>query len=366
MAVCEQGQEEGPQVELGAKDLVGANRVLALLSPSSRDLVLTMLGQLAEREGITMEMKNTAVGTPAAGMALWQAKLKQEAYSPRTIETYRSTLMRFLAEYPTPTRLDIQSWLAKQMECCSTSTVSTHKKALRSLFSFLHEEGLWPTDPTLRLRSVKVTYTAKDPPTLEEVLQLLTYKCRRSKDTRRFVMMTLLLSTTALRITEAASLQRNRVYFDRHEIRVMGKGGKERVVPLVQAAEDALKVYMEDTANGSPFVFSGETKTGYWTISGYEKTLKRACVKLGMKPYTPHYLRHFYATYLLRKGAKLEVVSRILGHASIGITGDLYRHVQTEEIHDTSRQFAPLQAVPQLGQGETVEGQFTEVDDDGR
>ena len=124
--------------------------------------------------------------------------------------------------------------------------------------------------------------------------------------------------------------------------------------------------YLERHPEPSPYVFPGDTRTGWWTISSYEKTLLRACDKLGLKPYTPHYLRHFYATYLLQQGAKLEVVSHILCHASIGTTGDIYRHVLTTEMHEASRQFAPLQDIPRLGvgRGDVVDGEFTEVKED--
>lgn len=92
----------------------------------------------------------------------------------------------------------------------------------------------------------------------------------------------------------------------------------------------------------SPFLFPGRTRTGYAEIYNVEKTLNRACLRAGVEPFTPHQLRHFYATEMLRKGAKLEVVGRILGHASIGITVDIYRHVRTEEMHEEHERFAPL------------------------
>lgn len=76
--------------------------------------------------------------------------------------------------------------------------------------------------------------------------------------------------------------------------------------------------------------------------SGPEKTLRRACKRAGVTPFTPHQLRHLYATHMLRGGAKLEVVARILGHASVGVTADIYRHVATAELHEEHARFAPL------------------------
>jgi site-specific recombinase XerD len=79
-----------------------------------------------------------------------------------------------------------------------------------------------------------------------------------------------------------------------------------------------------------------------------EKTLKRACVRAGVEPFTPHQLRHLYATEMLRNGAKLEVVGRILGHSSIGITADVYRYVRRGEMHEEHRRFAPMNGESQV------------------
>jgi len=77
-------------------------------------------------------------------------------------------------------------------------------------------------------------------------------------------------------------------------------------------------------------------------IHNPEKTLRRACLRAGVTPFTPHQLRHLYATAMLRGGAKLEVVARILGHASVGVTADIYRHVAVAELHEEHLRFAPL------------------------
>ena len=131
---------------------------------------------------------------------------------------------------------------------------------------------------------------------------------------KRHLAIIALLATTGLRLTEAASLKKDSIDFDSLELRINGKGKKHRVVPLLQSTADVLSGYLERRPSDSPFVFPGNTKTGYAEIYNIEKTLKRACLRAGVEPFTPHGLRHFYATEMLRKGAKLEVVGRILGH----------------------------------------------------
>ena len=92
-------------------------------------------------------------------------------------------------------------------------------------------------------------------------------------------------------------------------------------------------------------MFPGRTRTGYAEIYNIEKTLKRAFLRAGVEPFTPHQLRHLYATEMLRNGVKLEVVGRIMGHSSIGITADIYRHVRTGEMHEEARRCAPMKGV---------------------
>ena len=354
-----------------AKDLEPLVRAFTSLSPASLELVSSMVRQLAAREGIDMSEEHRArISSPMEGMPLWTSKLKQESYSPGTIRVYTSTLRLCLREHPTPSRLDLMQWLAHRLEVCSPSRVATDRKALRSLFSFLREEGLWPTDPTEHIKSIKVPRRSKEPPTLEEVCRLLEYECHGIEKTRKYRVMTQLLATTGLRLTEACSLRKDSVLFRTHELRVIGKGDKERIVPMLQAAEVLLRTWMDmHPRKDSPYVFPGEGASGYWAISSYEKTLKRACGRYGLKNFHPHTLRHFFATYTLQHGAKLEVVSRIIGHASVGTTADIYRHVLTSEMHETSMAFAPRLEMPKeperlaLPEAGVIEGEYTEVDD---
>lgn len=319
-------------------------KALNALSPPNRELVALMVRQLAEREGITMAIGPAqGLQTPAKGIPLWVAKLKQESYSRRTIELYVVTAENYLRRDPTPSKLSIQQWLADRLGQVSAARVSNDRKALRSLFSFLYDEGLWPLDPTAHLKAIRVRYHARELPEAEDVYRLFRYECHRASDTPKFQTMALLLMTTGLRISEAAGILKKDINLKIHEIRVIGKGDKEGIVPMLPVTEDALKRYMEEHKdNGSPYLFPGDTELGYWSISSFEKTLKRACRKLGIREMTPHQLRHFFATHALRGGAKLEVVSKILRHASVATTADIYRHVLTEEMHEAVEKFAPL------------------------
>jgi len=101
-----------------------------------------------------------------------------------------------------------------------------------------------------------------------------------------------------------------------------------------------------DRANNPEVVGSNPTSAtnpkGYLDEHSFDRTFKRQCERCRVKPFSPHALRHYFATHSLRNGAWLEIVSRILGHASVAITIDLYTHINSEEMHDGHRRFVPF------------------------
>jgi integrase/recombinase XerD len=317
---------------------------LRMLSPRSRELVTPLIRQLAEREGIGVaETKAPEPKSPAECMELWAAKLRGEGRSNRTVKMYTYLVERFLEKHPEPTKADIRQHIADRLgEGLSPAAVENERKALRSLFSFLYHEGLISDDPTAGIRHIRVPYNERRCPSVEDVEKVLEVGCLRSNDADKIRTIIRLIATTGLRLTEMASLRKESIDFDALELRVIGKGSKLRVVPLLPETASAIREYMEKHPSDSPFLFPGKTRTGYAEIYNIEKTLKRACLRAGVEPFTPHGLRHFYATEMLKGGAKLEVVGRILGHSSIGITADIYRHVRTEEMHQEAKRFAPL------------------------
>ena len=215
------------------------------------------------------------------------------------------------------------------------------RKAFRSFFKFLYSAGLWPTDPTANIKSIKVTYRERELPSESDIAQLLKAECHRKTDTPKFRLMIILLLDTGLRVTEACSILKANISFKRMEIKVMGKGNKERVVPISPLTASLLRSWLEQDRH-SELLFPADNKLGYWDTCSIEKMLKRTCKRYGLKKITPHQLRHYFATHNLKNGARLEVISRILGHASTAITADIYVHVDREDIHSTHRQFSPL------------------------
>lgn len=326
-----------------------AAKALGALSPGNQELVITLIRQLAEREGVSwVSSAVPGLQTPAEGILIWLAHLKQAGYSPNTIDMYGREAANYLAQDPAPTRLSIEQHLAEQLDRLSPTRVAIRRKALCSLFRFLHGAGLWHTDPTAQIEAIRVPKRTREAPKPEHVIRLLADgRCFRKKDTPKFRTMLAALVGTGLRIDEACSLQRKDIDLGNGFARVEGKsspraGKKERFVPIIPQLVPILQQYMDDYPTDSPYLFPSEGRSGYWDPSIFRKSIKRACRQLGLPDISPHMLRHHFATSTLKQGAKLEVISRILGHASVGITADIYRHVNRGEMLSEAVRFAPM------------------------
>jgi site-specific recombinase XerD len=275
------------------------------------------------------------------GIPLWVASLKARHLSPRTIEGYEADVRRYLGHDPRPTYLSIQAYIARRLDEVSPARVAGERKALVSFFKFLHKARLVFENPTANLDSFTVTYNEREIPSEGDVTKLLQSACFHHRDTRQFRTMTTLLANTGLRLGEACTIKKGDVNFEKLEIKVMGKGRKQRVVPVSQYVASVLKAWVEQDGH-SPWLFPAANPKRYLDERSFDKTFKRQCRRCGVKPFSPHALRHYFATHSLRNGARLEVVSRMLGHASVAITVDLYTHINNEEMHDTHMRYAPF------------------------
>ncbi len=275
------------------------------------------------------------------GVPLWIASLKARHLSQRTIEGYEADVKRYLKHDPRPTCLSIQAYTAKRLDEVSTARVAGERKALVSFFKFLHKAQLMPENPTANLDSFTVTYREREIPSKEDVTKLLQSECFHHRDTPQFRTMAALLANTGLRLGEACAIRKADVNFEKLEVKVMGKGRKQRLVPISPYVARVLKAWVERDGH-SPWLFPAANPKGYLDERSFDKTFKRQCRRCGVKPFSPHALRHYFATHSLRNGARLEVVSRILGHSSVAVTVDLYTHINNEELHDTHRRYAPF------------------------
>ena len=312
-------------------NLSGLLSKISKLSPAD----IQLLGSLIQSKPASI------LATASDGVRDWQNELNIRGLSPRTIRLYTTAVRQVFEKYPNPTSQTIRSYLADRLVAVSPTRVRNDQKGIKSFFNFLEEQGLWLDNPVKGMKLLRIAKVIRQAPDKEDVDKLLKawHSSKRRLKERLFIA---LFADTGIRLTEACSIQRQNVFIDRQEIKVLGKGMKERIVPISPAVVDLLKQYMDTLYSDSIYLFPARNKNGYQCQRIIDRVFVRICKRLHIKPITPHCLRHYFATYALRNGAKLEVISRILGHASVGITGDVYRTVKQDEIREEHTRFSPL------------------------
>ncbi len=224
----------------------------------------------------------------------------------------------------------------------SPRTVARHLSAIRTFHRFLFAEGFLPGNPTEYLDSPRLKRNLPPILSVEEVERLLEAPRPGEPTGLRDKAMLELLYATGLRVTELVRLKLSEVNLVVGYVRCLGKGSKERIVPLGTQAVHWVKRYLEEArpvlaqGRSSPYLFLGRggkalTRQGFW------KLLKAYVRAAGIgKRVSPHTLRHSFATHLLERGADLRALQLMLGHADISTT-EIYTHlsrVHLKEIYD--------------------------------
>lgn len=237
----------------------------------------------------------------------------------------------------------ILSYLADlQAKGYSQATVARKIASVKSFFSFLTAEGIVPADPTETLSSPRVGKSLPKAISPEQVDELLEQPLRRdTPEAKRDKAMLELLYATGMRVSELVSLDLDSVSLapGHGYVRCMGKGFKERTIPIHEHAAEAVQTYL---SQGRPRMVGGGTETalfvnrrgerltrqGFWLIL---KTYARAA-NIG-SAVTPHTLRHSFATHMLKGGAPLRNVQELLGHANISTT-QVYTQLTNDHVRD--------------------------------
>ncbi|HZU75452.1 MAG TPA: site-specific tyrosine recombinase XerD [Dehalococcoidia bacterium] len=279
----------------------------------------------------------------------------EKGASQNTIAAYRNDIQQFASfiasgkkngTQPSWIQVDrtriqdyLQSLQAKQY---ADATVARKVAAIKSFFAFMQAEGIIPTDPTESLSSPRVGKSLPKPITPEEVDELLEQPLRRSTpEAKRDKAMLELLYATGMRVSELVALNLSDIILNDGTayVRCMGKGSKERTVPIHEHAAESLLAYLKEGRRklvrvpGEKALFvnrRGErlTRQGFWLIlKGYAEA---AHIRPGV---TPHTLRHSFATHMLRGGAPLRHVQELLGHANISTT-QIYTQLTNEHLRD--------------------------------
>lgn len=213
------------------------------------------------------------------------------------------------------------------------ASIARKLSAIRSFYRYLVREGVLPASPIEKTSSPKLDKRLPSFLTIDEVERLLNTPNLSTPQGQRDRALFELLYASGLRVSELVNLDLGEVNLDTNEIRVWGKGSKERMVLMGNPASEALRNYLEQ---GRPRLLGDRKKTNAMFLNRYgqriperrvQKMLEDYAKKAGIgKRVHPHMLRHTFATHLLDGGADLRVVQELLGHAQLSST-QIYTHV---------------------------------------
>jgi len=228
----------------------------------------------------------------------------------------------------------------------SSRSVARNISAVRSFFRFLVTEGRIKSSPTRLVETPRVSMRLPGVLSQADVEHLLSQPDVSRPIGQRDMAMLEILYATGLRVSELVNLKTQDLNLEAGYVRTLGKGSKERVIPMGEKAVAAVKEYLSGArlrltkATNSPYLFltfrgRPMTRQGFWKI--IKKYGRQALIK---KKLTPHSIRHSFASHLLDAGADLRSVQVMLGHADISTT-QIYTHVTRERLKDVHQKCHP-------------------------
>jgi integrase/recombinase XerD len=279
----------------------------------------------------------------------------EKGLAANSLEAYARDLRRFAAHLDDqgldrPNDVDpavlLQYLIRLRREGLSARSRARHLVALRGFFRFLHQEKLTSADPTRLIDLPRSGLYLPVVISVSDVQRLLEAPDRgRTRGYRDRAMLELLYAA-GLRVSELLSLRVTDLNLEAGFVKVLGKGTRERIVPIGARARDSLHAYLQTIR---PQLLKGRTSFYLFvarqgrplTRQGFWKLLKAYALKAGLRTnISPHTLRHSFASHLLEGGADLRAVQLMLGHVDISTT-QIYTHVTTEHLKSIHRRFHP-------------------------
>src|SRR5271166_9498 len=239
----------------------------------------------------------------------------------------------------------LQSYMAGMRDSgLSARTASRRLSALRQFHRFLLREGLRADDPTSLLDAPRLPRSLPKYLTEGEVEALFAAAAARPAPPGKLATAALeILYAAGLRVSELLSLRSGALAGDAPMLFVTGKGGRQRMVPLSDAAKQAAVALRAAHPPGTRWLFPGRDRARPMTRQGFFLLLKQVALEAGLDParVSPHVLRHSFASHMLARGADLRSLQMLLGHADIS-TVQIYTHVQTERLRKVVEDHHPL------------------------
>ena len=285
--------------------------------------------------------------------------------SENTISAYNNDLQNF-ANFLNTRSLSLDKAQKKDIEHfmihldqigLSAATRSRKLSAIKGLYHFTFSEKLRIDDPALQIKSPKLKNRL--PNTISErdfdalLLASKTVGQNNAEKTRNNCLMEVLYAT-GMRVTELVSLPVSTAQNNDQMLYIIGKGNKERLVPLSKNAKESLANWLKEwqkienikknkIGNKSIYLFPSNSKNGFLSRIRFYNIVKEIALKANLNPLSisPHTLRHAFATHLLNNGADLRVIQTLLGHSDISST-EIYTHILTTRLKKLVQNYHPL------------------------
>ena len=277
----------------------------------------------------------------------------EKGLADNTIQSYSRDLIRFLrfleGKKISPigvTRAHIAEYIGSLNNVLSARSIARNLSSVKMFFKFLISEGKIKESPARLFESIKLPVRLPEILSSDEVDLLLSQPLPSTNIGLRDKAMLELLYATGLRVSELIGLRPIDINLEAGYVRTIGKGSKERMIPIGEKAINALKSYIMDgrpsllKRRGSSYLFLNSrgapiSRQGFWKI------IKRYGIMAGIKKnITPHKLRHSFASHLLEGGADLRSVQVMLGHTDISTT-QIYTHVNRERLKQVHEKYHP-------------------------
>jgi integrase/recombinase XerD len=275
--------------------------------------------------------------------AIWM----ERGLSENTLGAYRADLMALntrlgsrSVELPRAGRADILDYIAWRVESgAKPRSTARQLSSFRRFYRYLLREGVLSEDPTAQIAMPKIGRALPQSLTEEEVESLLGAPLVAEPLGHRDRAMLEVLYATGVRVSELINLKMAQINLNQGVLRIIGKGDRERLIPLGDEAQDWIKEFIEGPRieilleRQTEYLFPTRrgdrmTRQAFWHI------IKRYAKKAGVKKkLSPHTVRHAFATHLLNNGADLRVVQLLLGHSDVSTT-QIYTHVARERLKD--------------------------------
>ena len=271
-------------------------------------------------------------------------------YSNNTIESYKRDLTKFYVyidkDLKKVSKDDIKNYLKHLYDDkMNERSIARNISTLKSFYKFLIINKTIKDNPMESISLPKLGKKLPNTLSEEDINKLLDIKLNDNYSYRNKAMLELMYAT-GLRVSELVNLKVYDVNLEEAIVKTMGKGSKERIIPIGDYALNALKTYINEYRSS---LFKREVNDYLFlnnhgmrmTRQGFFKIIKKLASEQGIKKdFSPHTLRHSFATHLLSHGADLRIIQELLGHSDVSTT-QIYTHVSNEELEDTFKKYHP-------------------------